>query len=136
MEKPIKVLIVDDEPVLRELVAFILVDKGFQFSEADSGNTAFQMISCQKFDVVVSDIRMPDGNGVELLKKINRMREAKPAVFLVSGYSEISPEEARKLGAKDLLNKPVDYDSLCSAIYHCSRSEMAFSSSFEVSDPL
>ncbi len=121
MNKSISVLIVDDEPVLRELVAFILLDKGFQVSEAGSGNAAFQMLTHERFDVVVSDIRMPDGNGVELLQKINRMKEAKPAVFLVSGYSEISPEEAKKLGAQDLLNKPVDYDCLCSAIYQCSR---------------
>jgi len=120
-ENPISVLVVDDEPVLRELVAFILIDKGFQVLEAESGNAAYQMICKSNFDVVVSDVRMPDGSGVDLLTRISAMKKPKPLVFLVSGYSEISLEEARKLGARDLLNKPVDYDKLCQAIMFCAR---------------
>ncbi len=120
-ENPISVLVVDDEPVLRELVAFILIDKGFQVLEAESGDAAFQLICKNDFDVVVSDVRMPNGSGVELLTRISNMTKRKPMVFLVSGYSEISLEEARKLGARDLLNKPVDYDKLCQAIISSAR---------------
>jgi CheY-like chemotaxis protein len=120
-ENPISVLVVDDEPVLRELVAFILIDKGFQVLEAESGDAAFQLICNNDFDVVVSDVRMPNGSGVELLTRISSMTKRKPMVFLVSGYSEISLEEARKLGARDLLNKPVDYDKLCQAIISSAR---------------
>ena len=112
----ISVLVVDDEPVLRELVSFILADKGFKVKTAESGDAAFQMVQAQHYDVIVSDVRMPNGSGIDLLNKLNTMSK-RPAVFLVSGYSEISLEDARKLGAKDLLNKPVDYDSLCHAIY-------------------
>lgn len=122
-ENPISVLVVDDEPVLRELVAFILIDKGFQVLEAESGDAAFQLICKHDFDVVVSDVRMPNGSGVELLTRISHMTKRKPMVFLVSGYSEISLEEARKLGARDLLNKPVDYDKLCQAIISSARSQ-------------
>jgi CheY-like chemotaxis protein len=121
-ENPISVLVVDDEPVLRELVAFILIDKGFQVLEAESGDAAFQLICKNDFDVVVSDVRMPNGSGVELLTRISNMTKRKPMVFLVSGYSEISLEEARRLGARDLLNKPVDYDKLCQAIISSARS--------------
>jgi CheY-like chemotaxis protein len=120
-EDSISVLVVDDEPVLRELVAFILIDKGFQVLEAESGDAAFQLICKNDFDVVVSDVRMPNGSGVELLTRIRGMTKRKPMVFLVSGYSEISWEEARKLGARDLLNKPVDYDKLCQAIISSAR---------------
>ncbi len=120
-EKPISVLVVDDEPVLRELVAFILVDKGFDVCEAESGDAAFQLMHQRRFDVVLSDVRMPKGSGVELLQRINQMEHFRPTVFLVSGYSEISLEEARRLGAMDLLNKPVDYDALCLAISKCPR---------------
>ncbi|HYX33783.1 MAG: response regulator [Pseudobdellovibrionaceae bacterium] len=122
-ENPISVLVVDDEPVLRELVAFILIDKGFQVLEAESGDAAYQLICKNDFDVVVSDVRMPNGNGVELLTRISHMTKRKPMVFLVSGYSEISLEEARKLGARDLLNKPVDYDKLCQAIISSARNQ-------------
>jgi CheY-like chemotaxis protein len=124
-ENPISVLVVDDEPVLRELVAFILIDKGFQVLEAESGDAAFQLICKNDFDVVVSDVRMPNGSGVELLTRISNMTKRKPMVFLVSGYSEISLEEARKLGARDLLNKPVDYDKLCQAIISSARGNQA-----------
>lgn len=114
--KPISILVVDDEPVLRELVSFILVDRGFLVSEAQSGNVALEKIKKQDFDVVVSDVRMPDGNGIDLLRNIRELKGDKPLVFLVSGYSEVSAEEAKRLGAEDLLNKPVDYDVLCKAI--------------------
>jgi CheY-like chemotaxis protein len=120
-ENQISVLVVDDEPVLRELVAFILIDKGFQVHEAESGDAAFQLICKNDFDVVVSDVRMPNGSGVELLTRISQLSKRKPMVFLVSGYSEISLEEARKLGACDLLNKPVNYDKLCQAIISSAR---------------
>jgi CheY-like chemotaxis protein len=113
----ISVLVVDDEPVLRELVSFILNDKGFQVTTAESGDVAFKMVLDHHYDVIVSDVRMPNGSGIDLLNKLNTLPR-RPAVFLVSGYSEISLEDARKLGAKDLLNKPVDYDSLCNAIYN------------------
>lgn len=113
----ISVLVVDDEPVLRELVSFILNDKGFQVTTAESGDVAFRMVLDRHYDVIVSDVRMPNGSGIDLLNKLNTLPK-RPAVFLVSGYSEISLEDARKLGAKDLLNKPVDYDSLCNAIYN------------------
>jgi CheY-like chemotaxis protein len=124
--------VVDDEPVLRELVAFILIDKGFQVLEAESGDAAFQLICKNDFDVVVSDVRMPNGSGVELLTRISNMTKRKPMVFLVSGYSEISLEEARKLGARDLLNKPVDYDKLCQAIISSARTNQPHSSSGSV----
>ncbi len=124
-ENPILVLVVDDEPVLRELVAFILIDKGFQVLEAESGDAAFKLICSHDFDVVVSDVRMPNGNGVDLLNRIGALDKRKPMVFLVSGYSEISLEEARKLGARDLLNKPVDYDKLCQAIVLSARHQNA-----------
>ncbi|RYZ77991.1 MAG: response regulator [Proteobacteria bacterium] len=113
----ISVLVVDDEPVLRELVSFILNDKGFHVTTAESGDAAFKMVLEKHYDVIVSDVRMPNGSGIDLLNKLNTLPQ-RPAVFLVSGYSEISLEDARKLGAKDLLNKPVDYDSLCNAIYN------------------
>lgn len=128
-ENPISVLVVDDEPVLRELVAFILIDKGFQVLEAESGDAAFQLICKNDFDVVVSDVRMPNGSGVELLTRISNMTKRKPMVFLVSGYSEISLEEARRLGARDLLNKPVDYDKLCQAIISSARTNQQQSNS-------
>ncbi len=115
----LSVLVVDDEPVLRELVAFILLDKGFEVCEAESGDAAYHMLSQRSFDVVVSDVRMPNGSGVDLLKRINDLIVKRPAVFLVSGYSEISLEEAKSLGARDLLSKPVDYDQLCLAISRC-----------------
>lgn len=113
----VSVLVVDDEPVLRELVSFILHDRGFDVMTAESGDVAYRMVLDSHYDAIVSDVRMPNGTGIDLLNKLSALDE-RPAVFLVSGYSEISLDDARRLGAKDLLNKPVDYDSLCSAIYH------------------
>lgn len=113
------VLVVDDEPVLRELVTYVLQEKGFQVAQAECGDVAFAMVSAQSFDFVLSDVRMPNGNGVELLKRITQMQAPRPHIFLVSAYSEISRDEALKLGACDLLTKPVDYEKLCQAMKAC-----------------
>ena len=120
-KEPISVLIVDDEPVLRELVAYILHDRGFIVSEADSGDAAFARICEEQFDVVLSDVRMPHGNGLDLLNKVRELEHPRPVVFLLSGYAEISLAEAKRLGAEDLIFKPVDYDKLCVAINSVAR---------------
>ena len=116
MVEKISVLIVDDEPVLRELVAYILHDRGFVVSEAESGNAAFAMICSDQYDVVLSDVRMPHGSGLDLLNKVSELEHPKPTIILLSGYAEISLAEAKRLGAEDLIFKPVDYDKLCIAI--------------------
>jgi DNA-binding response OmpR family regulator len=101
-----RVLLVDDEEELRELIAFELRDEGFDVMEAGSGNDAIEILGTSKFEFVISDIRMPRGDGVKLLKWIVESLRLRPIVFLMTGFAEVSREEVIKMGAKELLEKP------------------------------
>jgi len=70
---PVKtVLIVDDEANFREALAFLLKMEGYKILTAESGHSALKLLKERKVDVVVSDIRMPDGDGIELLRRLKR----------------------------------------------------------------
>lgn len=106
----IKILVVDDEDMLRTNLKMELEFDNYCVFEANSGNEAFKIIQSQDFHLVLSDVRMPDGDGVDLLKSISKMSKNRPYVFLISGFSHITSEEAKELGAVDLLNKPLDIE--------------------------
>ncbi|MBC7740951.1 MAG: response regulator [Bdellovibrionaceae bacterium] len=101
-----KILVVDDEPMICEILRDYLELDFFEVSEAYNGKQAFEMIKQENFDCVVSDVRMPNGDGRSLAQKIAQMPDPKPIVFLTTGYSEISEEEVKNLGVVKVLHKP------------------------------
>lgn len=108
-----KILVVDDEFDLAEALCNLLEDEGHQTEYAGSGNKAFEYLQSNSVDVVISDVKMADGTGVDLLMNLQAIpNNEKPQFILVSGFSEISNEEAAELGADLLLNKPVDFEFL------------------------
>jgi two-component system response regulator PilR (NtrC family) len=110
--QPIQVLVVDDEPILCEICSCLLADKGFHVQTATSFKDAMCIVNKSKIDVVVTDVQMPGGTGIDLLHEINKMEGWKPAVFLVSAFTKLSVQDSHQLGAVDLLDKPIDYDRL------------------------
>lgn len=102
----IKVLIVDDEADLRIGLLSILKLKGFEVTSASSGEDAFLLVQKQVFDVIISDITMPHGDGLWLLKKVRALDLTVPFI-LTTGNSDISEESVKQAGAFGLLRKPV-----------------------------
>lgn len=109
------ILIVDDEPDLREITAFEFEMKGATVFTAASGNEAFSFLSSKDSEIhlVVSDVRMPDGTGEELLKKMNDagLLDA-TKIVLVTGFADLTREAAIEGGALELFYKPVDWPKL------------------------
>ena len=101
-----KLLVVDDEPDLREVLCTELTSEGYEVFEAESGNKAFDFLQKTKCDLVLSDIRMPDGSGIDLIHKIKSQGQETPIVVFISGYSEMKPEDIYHLGAEGILAKP------------------------------
>lgn len=114
-----KILIVDDEPDLRELLAEEFLHHGCEILEAANGQLALECVLRNKIDVVISDVRMPDMNGTHLLEKIRERDPVKPHVFLLTGYADIDSKEAIKKGAKALFLKPIDWQKLVAQIEEC-----------------
>ena len=100
------ILVVDDEGAIRYSVSKTLQRVGYRVSEAASGEDALEQISNQEFDVVLTDIRMPGIDGVELLRRIKDMIPD-ASVILMTGYASLGTAiEALRLGAHDYLIKP------------------------------
>ncbi len=110
------ILLVDDEKDICEKIATSFELEDLKCITAYSGNQAIELLKSNP-DVcfVISDIRMPDGDGVHLLEFVSANFEKVP-VLLLSGFTERSEEELLKLGARKLLLKPTDIDDLISYV--------------------
>ena len=114
-----KILVVDDEDGLRELLRLDLEDEGFDVIEANSGDSAFELLQTTSVDLVISDIRMPKGNGIELVRKI-KARDAKvPTIILLTGFADLAIDEAYNLGVAGIMSKPWDAAALTQMIKKC-----------------
>jgi DNA-binding NtrC family response regulator len=101
------VLIVDDEEDIRNMIAFEFELKGYNVIEAADGIEAMDRLKSTPVDLVVSDVRMPRGDGKSLLTKIQAMSE-QPPIVMISGYTDLAASEALNLGASRFVSKPFD----------------------------
>lgn len=114
--KSYKILVVDDEPGIRELLLDILNFLGYQSLMAANGVEALETLARDKVDLIISDIRMPLMNGIELLKAIKRQNLEIPFI-LISGYKL---NEADKVVAEEMANgflaKPFEIEQIKTVI--------------------
>ena len=106
------ILIVDDEPIVREALRDWLVDAGYGVTTASTGEEALEITSRQDFDLLILDVRLPGKTGIRVLQEI---AEAKPQTKTIVITAYASPElrtEAMRLGAIHYLSKPIAPDQL------------------------
>lgn len=108
----ITVLIIDDEPDILELMEEEFRYCGYTTLTATSGNEAVNILQTSSVDIVVSDYKMPNGNGMVVLDFVNKMTKNRPIFYFVSGQADVSIEDALKAGAKKFFTKPFDLDEL------------------------
>ncbi len=107
-----RVLVVDDEAVIREGVKRILENSGFQVEICASGRLALEMVQEKDFDLVITDLKMPGMGGMEVLKTIKILQPEVPVV-IITGYSTVDTAvEAMKNGAIDYVAKPFTPEAL------------------------
>ena len=123
--KPI--LIVDDEPIVRESIRDWLIDAGYQVATAESGEEALEMIEKQDFSVMVLDVRLPGKTGITVLKEVKERKPGIKSIVITAYPSTELAGEAMKLGAVDYLIKPIVPDDLERLIHEtlvkCQRQE-------------
>ena len=111
------VLLVDDDEDVRGMVAEDLVENGFEVIQAKCGNEAKQIISARgNPDLIISDIVMPDGDGVDLLKHVRENDTRIPPFFLMTGESKVSEKEVLSMGAQSYFKKPFKSQQLIAEI--------------------
>jgi CheY-like chemotaxis protein len=118
------ILVVDDDQDLREAIGFDLRRRNCHVLYARSGRTALDALRSEPVDLIISDVRMPDGDGVELLKTIRNDMQRMPVLMFVTGFLDLGLEEAYQLGADAVFSKPFDRSAFFAAIdYHLTPSD-------------
>ena len=113
-----RVLVVDDERLIRWALRERLAGEGYEVVEAIDGKEAERAVESANFDCALLDLRLPDTDGVALLKRIHRTRPDLP-VILVTAYSTIdSAVDAMKCGAVDYVSKPFNMDEIAAIVRH------------------
>lgn len=125
-------LLAEDDAEMRSLLAFSFQRAGWLVTEAADGQELLERLhhvvaehrSCM-FDLIVSDIRMPEVRGTKAMSWLSAVPDLPPFIFITAFGSEAIHEEAKRLGAAAILDKPFDIDDLLSEAHEAVRSHVA-----------
>ncbi len=106
------ILVVDDEPIVRESIKDWMVDAGYDVTTAESGEEALRLVDKRMFDFVVIDVRLPGKTGIKTLQELKSAYPQIKSVVITAYPSQDFADEAKKEGAIDYLVKPVNPDDL------------------------
>jgi len=116
MEHKLKLLVVDDEPIVGKRLKSALEKCGYDVEVFETGQSAIQRLAEQEFDIVVSDVRMEDADGLEVLAAVKKS-SSRTKTILITGYATVEvAREALAKGAFDFLAKPFQPKDLRSLI--------------------
>ena len=108
--KPVTVLVVDDEPAIREIVAMLLEDEGYLVRHAKDGVEALAAVDDDSIDLVVSDVVMPRLDGASLVRKLRRRGHLIPVVLMSAVYADVDLPGVR------FVPKPFEIDRLLGTV--------------------
>ncbi len=86
-----KLLVVDDEEIIRESLSFILRKEGYQVEEAENGKVAYQKLLDDKYDIVITDLEMPQMKGIELLEEIKKL-DVHTSIIVITAFGSLIPQ--------------------------------------------
>ena len=110
------VLVVDDEPLVVESCRRILSDEGYQVESSGNGRDGLGRALSRDYDVVLTDLKMPDIDGMDLIRRLKRKRPGQ-VVIVITGYGSVpSAVEAVRLGVSDYIEKPFSPDEIKGAV--------------------
>ncbi len=104
--------VIDDEPVIHDVLAQLLTSEGYEVEISSSGEEALEKFPSQSFDVILLDLLMPGMDGIETLRRIKRIDPLVPVIIITAYGSVESAISAMKIGALDYVQKPFKHDGL------------------------
>ena len=117
-----RILVIDDEPLARYTIREALENSGHHVAEAENGREGLQLFALQPFDVIVTDILMPEMDGVQTIQELRLLSRVAKVVAITGGgtlRSEGRLDLATKTGADRVLTKPVSDEDLISCVDAC-----------------
>lgn len=107
-----RILVVDDEKIIRESISFILKKEGFSVAEAENGKVAYEKLLAESFDLIITDLEMPEMKGIELLEQAMHINP-QSIVIVITAYGSLDTAiAALRNGASDYILKPIEFDEL------------------------
>lgn len=116
MSEASRILVVDDEPAVAEVLLDFFAEAGYTVDVALTGRDALTLIQRTPPDVVLLDIRMPDMDGVEVLRRIRAAHPTLPVIMITANDDIGLARATLKMGALDYVSKPFDYGYLAQAV--------------------
>jgi DNA-binding NtrC family response regulator len=110
--EPLQVLVADDEPNMRKVLRAMLEHDGYDVHLAEDGAVALDILANHHVDVLITDLRMPEIDGMELLKRVHVAQESMPVIMITAHGTVDTAVEAIKIGAFDYITKPFDRKAL------------------------
>src|SRR5687767_4320912 len=107
-----RILVVDDQDMMRDSLAATLAREGHEIVAATDGPMAVTKFSAARFDLMITDLKMPKMTGIELLAEAKKTRPEMPVVLMTAFATVSTAVEAMKLGAYDYIQKPFDGDEI------------------------
>ena len=120
------ILLIDDDEQFRGLMCEILKENNYTVYEADSGKTGLAYFDEYKPDIVITDIVMPDVEGIEVIMEIRKKSKDIPILAMSGGYRNYAENylsASKKLGANEIFLKPFDFSDLLSSIERLTRDD-------------
>lgn len=133
---PATILVVDDEPDLRTLYELTLLREGYRVETAGTLAQARAQLQVCRFDVLITDMRLPDGLGMELLRELREQRRKERIIVMTAYGSAENAVEALRYGAFDYLTKPVDLKQFRTVVASAVRSESSMPASVAQPSPV
>lgn len=113
---PERILVVDDEQIIRESLSFILSNEGYRVDEAENGKVAYEKSLDTIYDLIITDIEMPQMKGTELLEKVSGVT-SNTSFIVITAYGSLETAiKALRNGAHDYILKPIEFDELTTKI--------------------
>ncbi len=111
-------LVVDDSASIRQLIALALEDAGIGVVSADSGRDALGKLSATKFDLVITDLNMPEMDGIELIRQVRGMPDYRfaPIIMLTTEAQEEKKKQGKAAGASGWIVKPFSSEQLLNVV--------------------
>ncbi len=106
------ILIVDDDDILRETIAYGFKRHDYKVFVACNGQEALQIFKEEEIEVILSDVQMPNGNGFDLLKAVREILSKQTVFILMTGYTNLPVQAALDAGADKVIDKPFDQKQL------------------------
>ena len=107
-----RILVVDDEQSIREFLTILLEKEGYEVSTAESVSSGIERLHAEPFDLVMCDLKLPDGNGLEVLQNARKRQLECPFIIITAHTTPQHALDALRAGAAEYLSKPFNVDDL------------------------